>query len=146
MPAHLQNSERRKRIEDYLDVGHGDCWLKRHDIGSLVQNAFLHFDDTRYRLHAWVVMPNHVHVLLTPRQGHTVGGVVQSWKSFTSRRALEMLRRKAPFWQADYFDRQIRNEQHYAAALDYIEMNPVKAGLCNEPQEWPFSSTHWRVR
>ena len=58
-----QQLERRKRIEAALDAGHGSCFLQQPDIAALVENALLHFDRERYRLHAWVVMPNHVHVL-----------------------------------------------------------------------------------
>ncbi len=144
VPLKIRDAERRKRIEAHLDAGHGDCWLRRPEVATLVENAFLFFDGSRYRLHAWVVMPNHVHVLFTRSATDSISDIVKSWKSFTSHRALKTLRIESPFWQPDYFDRFIRDEKHYAAAVDYIEMNPVKAGLCRMPEEWPFSSARWR--
>src|SRR2546427_11247177 len=58
-----------RRIERYLDQGYGNAWLKDHLIANMVQNSLLHFDGTRYKLLAWVVMPNHVHFLLTRAAG-----------------------------------------------------------------------------
>jgi hypothetical protein len=66
LPAVKQDLELRKRAEAFLDSGHGVCSLRDARIGSLVEAALLYFDDERYRLHAWAVMPNHVHVLFTP--------------------------------------------------------------------------------
>ena len=67
-----------KRMQAYLDTGMGACWLKRDDIGGLVANAFRFFEGTRYDLHAWVVMPNHGHVMVTPRDGWTLSSILHS--------------------------------------------------------------------
>jgi putative DNA methylase len=56
--------ELRRRIEEYLDAGHGACWLRRPEIAALVEGALRYFDGQRYRLLAWCVMPNHVHTLI----------------------------------------------------------------------------------
>ncbi|HEY9871631.1 MAG TPA: transposase [Candidatus Obscuribacterales bacterium] len=139
-------AERRRRIEDYLDRGAGEAWLSRPDVAHMVEGALLHFDGVRYCLHAWVIMPNHVHVLLTPCQEHSLSQVLQSWKSFTAKKANALLNRQGPFWQGEYFDRFIRSEKHFEAAVSYIENNPVKAGLCQDPEVWRFTSAHRRTR
>jgi len=136
----------RQRIEEYLNQGIGPTWLADPRIGALVEGAFLFFDGSRYRLHAWVIMPNHVHVVMTPNADVSVSRIVSSWKSFTASRANKVLQRTGTFWQADYFDRFIRDETHFMAALNYVERNPVVAGLCSAPEEWVFSSASWTAR
>ncbi len=136
--------ERLHRIERWLDRGHGACWLRRPQIGALVEQALLHFDGERYRLLAWVVMPNHLHCLIETFPGHALADVVQAWKSFTATRANRLLGRSGSFWHRDYFDRYIRDEAHLAAVVRYIEHNPVKAGLVARAEGWPFGSA--RVR
>lgn len=135
-----------ERIEAYLDAGLGECWLKRPDIGGLVCDALRHFDGGRYDLHAWTVMPNHVHVVVTPLAEHTLSGILHSWKSFTALRANRHLGRAGqPFWQTESYDGLIRDEKHLARACDYTERNPVAAGLCEQPEDWPWGSAHDRL-
>ena len=131
---------RRKRIEQYLDQGRGACWLRRPDVARLVEAALLHFDGTRYRLLSWVVMPNHVHVLIETFPDHPLAKVVQSWKAFTAREANQLLHRAGEFWDREYFDRYIRDDRHLAAVHRYIAQNPVKAGLAARAEDWPFGS------
>ena len=140
LPPDKQQLERRKRIETALDAGHGACYLRQPDIAQIVENALLHFDGTRYRLHAWVVMPNHVHALVTPLYGNSLSSIVHSWKSFTAKEANRVLGQTGAFWQEEYFDRAIRDDRHYASVVEYIEHNPVKAGLCSEAVEWLWGS------
>ncbi len=130
----------RRRIEAYLDRGEGQAWLRDPRIAGLVQDALRHFDGTRYHLHAWTVMPNHIHALLTLTTGGDLSAVVHSWKSYTAKAANRALGRTGTFWQADYFDRGIRDQRHFAAVVSYIEENPVKAGLCATSDAWPYSS------
>jgi putative DNA methylase len=137
--------ERRKRIERALDSGHGSGSLSKPAIGEMVENALLHFDAERYRLHAWCVMPNHVHVLATPMDGSRLSDILHSWKSFTAKKANALLVRKGAFWAQEYFDRAIRDAVHYANAVEYFAMNPVRAGLCGAPEAWRFSSS-WSGR
>ncbi len=139
-------AERRRRMEDYLDQGLGPVWLKDGRVGEMTDNALRYFDSVRYLLHTWVVMPNHVHVLLTPNNGFTLAGILHSWKSFTSKEANKILQRAGTFWQAESFDRYIRDETHFKRAWEYIEQNPVKAGLCEKAEDWPWSSAAWRVQ
>ncbi|MGH7965840.1 MAG: REP-associated tyrosine transposase [Candidatus Binatia bacterium] len=140
LPEKEASTERRKRIEEYLDRGAGKAWLRDSHIARLVQEALLYFDGERYRLHAWVVMPNHVHVLLTPCKGRSLSDILHSWKSYTTKKANLILGRSGDLWQEEYFDRSIRNERHFIAVVEYIESNPVKANLCVKKEDWKFGS------
>jgi len=131
---------RRQRFQDLLDAGHGACFLNRPAVAGLVQHALLHFDGDRYRLVAWVIMPNHVHVLVELMTGQSLAAVIHSWKSFTASQANRLLGRTGPFWQREYFDRAIRDERHLAASVNYIVGNPVTAGFVTAPGDWRFSS------
>ena len=144
LPDAAMARERRRRIEAALDGGAGTCWLNQPRIATLVRDALQHFDGERYHLHAWVLMPNHVHVLLTPTGSFGVGNIVRAWKSFTAKAANQILNRTGQFWQADYFDRAVRDERHFAAAVAYIEGNPARAGLCGQDGAWPWSSAACR--
>ena len=133
-------AELRERIERYSDQGHGACWLRDDRIAASVQKTLLHFDGVRYRLLAWVIMPNHVHALIETLPGFPLGGIVHSWKSFSAKQANKLLGRIGPFWMEDYFDRYIRSEEHFVAATQYIEQNPVKAGLVRSADDWQWGS------
>jgi len=134
------DAERRMLIERVLDSGHGELLLGDMRIAELVENALLHFDDERYKLLSWVIMPNHVHVIATPHGDWSLASIVHSWKSFTATKANGVLGRSGTFWAREYYDRAVRDEVHYANAVSYVEMNPVKACLCIAPEEWRFSS------
>lgn len=135
---------KRKTIEGWLDAGMGCCALKHPEVGKVVEDTLLKFDGERYRLLAWCVMPNHVHVVIEPRE--KLGKIVQSWKSFTGRWAMERnaeLGLSVPgkrFWMREYWDRFIRNESHLKSVVEYIHNNPVAAGLCKSPEQWEWSS------
>jgi putative transposase len=130
--------------DEFLDKGWGACWLRDDRIAEIVEQAFLIFDAERYRLHAWTIMPNHVHVLLSVLPGRPLGDIVSSWKRFTAREANIVLGRAGAFWQVDYWDRFIRNEEHFSATESYIDLNPVKAGLVAEAHLWPRGSARLR--
>lgn len=132
--------ERRQRIEAWLDAGHGECWLGRPDLAAIVETALRHFDGGRYRLIAWVIMPNHIHFIAKMAEGHPLGDVMYSLKSYTAKAANKLLARSGRFWARDYFDRFIRDEAHFLSAVRYVERNPVKARLCQSPEDWPWSS------
>src|SRR5205823_3910617 len=95
----------RRRVEAYLDQGHGSCYLRNPEIAKLVQDALLFHDQKKYRLTAWVVMPNHAHLLCTPRTGFSLAQITHSIKSFTSSEANKILGLAGHFWQKEYFDR-----------------------------------------
>lgn len=130
----------RKRINDWLDTGHGSCILSRPECAAIVVDAFRFFHKERYELIAWVVMPNHVHLVIQQHDGWSLGGVIRSWKGFTTKKIKDVYGGSLPekIWQRGFWDRLIRNEHHYEAALRYIADNPVKAGLVAYPLDWPW--------
>jgi putative DNA methylase len=134
----------RERIERYLDQGYGSCALRDKRVAKMVQESLLHFDGERCWLSAWVVMPNHVHVLLTPNSLWPLSRIMKHFKSYTSHEANRILDRRGQFWMEDYFDRYIRDAKHFTNAINYIENNPVKAGLCERASDWVFSSARFR--
>mgnify|MGYP005848753209 CR=1 FL=1 len=136
-------SERQKKIEAWLDAGHGSCHLRHPANAAIVEQAFCHFDGERYRLLAWCVMPNHFHALIETLPNHPLADVVHSWKSYSSKQINQRLGRTGTFWQREYFDRFIRDDQHLLAVINYIHQNPVKAGLCKNPMDWPFGSARY---
>ena len=140
---------RRNRLDALLDAGHGCCVLSDPKAVAYVVNAWRHFAGERYDLIAWVVMPNHVHVLIRVYEGFALGKIVQSWKSFTGRRIKEFIKKEdgragarpsQPVWMREYWDRFVRDEPHFHAIVDYIHNNPVKARLVENPEAWPWSS------
>ena len=139
--------ERRKRIENWLDAGMGCCALRHPQMAKVVEDTLLKFDGSKYKLIAWCIMPNHVHVLIEPLI--ELKKIIQSWKSYTGRWALKYnaeLGLRVPgenFWMADYWDRYIRDEKHFASAIEYIHNNPVKGALCPSPEKWQWSSVRF---
>ncbi|OAN40577.1 hypothetical protein A6A03_04525 [Chloroflexus islandicus] len=142
MHPHISDEDRRNMVEAYLDAGYGSCSLRDERVARLVEENLMHFDGQRYRLLAWVIMPNHVHVLIETFPGYPLDRIVHSWKSYTAKEANKILGRTGEFWQADYLDRYIRDEQHLHSAIHYIHENPVKAGLVVRSEEWKFSSAN----
>jgi putative transposase len=130
----------RIKIARYEDAGHGSCLLRVPVCAEIVQNAFLHFDGIRYRLLEWCVMPNHVHVLIHCCFNITLGEIIRSWKTYTAREISKHTGDNGKLWALDYFDRYIRDLDHLADARSYIRNNPVKAGLCQRLEDWPWSS------
>jgi REP element-mobilizing transposase RayT len=132
----------------YEDAGHGSCLLRDPAHASIVEQALLHFDGERYRLLEWCIMPNHVHVLIHCLGGTTLGTIVRSWKTYTARQINASTGRSGALWAVDYFDRYIRDHEHLADAKAYIRRNPVKAGLCVNPEDWRWSSawSGWQVQ
>jgi REP element-mobilizing transposase RayT len=144
-PENEREAQLHRLIEAFLDGGFGACHLREPLIAELVESAILHFDGTRYTLHAWVVMPNHIHALFTPRSIWSVSKIISSWKSFTAKEANKLIGRTGQFWQEDYFDRYIRIEHHFERVIEYIDLNPVKAGLCSKSNLWPHGSARFKL-
>jgi putative transposase len=130
-------------MERWLDAGHGSCALRDSECRAHVEDALRHFDCDRFVHIAWVIMPNHVHVLFVPKekQGGAVSyrpslnhswkleEIVHSWKRHSAVRINRLLGRTGTFWQKDYFDRLVRDQDHFANCVRYIRRNPVKAKL-----------------
>ena len=151
LPPKLRDAEKEKRIASYLDAGKGSCILQVPELAEMVQNAFLSFHGQRYELHAWCVMPNHIHVLFQPINGWSMSKIVASWKSYTGRRISEYRKTtglpglqlgSSPIWHREYWDRYIRDHSHYVNVVNYIHQNPVKARLVKRPEDWRWSSAY----
>lgn len=112
-----------RKIHVFEDSGFGECYLNNPLIYALVKDAFEKFDKERYELIDWVIMPNHVHLLIKPYPGYSLSKIVHSWKSYTANKANQILGRKGEFWMKDYFDRYIRNEEHFEKVIKYIAKN-----------------------
>jgi hypothetical protein len=110
------------RLDRELNDLRGSCLLREH--GGTVAGALKYFDGQRYTLHAWCVMPNHVHVLVHIERGADLPRIVHSWKSYTAHEiGLGVI------WQREYFDRVVRSPQEYSDTRTYVRNNPAKAGL-----------------
>ncbi|MGI8907981.1 MAG: transposase [Candidatus Sumerlaeaceae bacterium] len=132
----------RRRLEQWLDAGHGSCVLRDPAVAGIVQGACFYFAGERYELHAWCIMPNHVHVLIHTIAPFTIVQIEHSWKSYTAHEINKALKRSGKLWQKDGWDRFIRDEKHYLRTVEYIEENPVKAKLCRGSSEWLWSSAN----
>jgi REP element-mobilizing transposase RayT len=121
----------------------GPLHLRQPEIANMMVEAILHRDSVCYELHSYVLMANHVHLLITPRVD--VSKLTQSLKRFTARKANRMLGRTgSPFWQDESYDRLIRDPQEFNRIATYIEMNPVRAGLVATPEVFQWSSA-WPI-
>jgi type I restriction enzyme R subunit len=117
------------RIDAWLDQGVGSCLLREPAHAKSVAESLRHFAGDRYVLGSFVVMPNHVHVLLRPLGAYSLAEIVKSWKGFTAHEINKLRGGKGTLWQEEYWDRLVRNEKHFAKCEQYIHDNPVKAGL-----------------
>ncbi|MBL8182657.1 MAG: primosomal protein N' [Blastocatellia bacterium] len=140
----LEHEKYRQEIEDYLDSGAGECILRDPRIAQILQETILEEAGSSIDLKAWVIMPNHAHILFRMLAGDDLAGVMKRIKGISARRINELLGRKGKVWQADYFDRFIRDGKHYARTFRYIESNPVIAKLVDSPDKWPFGSAFYR--
>jgi REP element-mobilizing transposase RayT len=133
--------DHRRQLERYLDRGLGSCYLRRSNIGALTANALKYFDGRQYHLDEWVIMPNHIHLILWPLPNFTLSEILKSRKQHIATEANRILGRTGqPFWQRESFDHWIRDENEKARIRRYIRWNPVKATLCSTPEAWPWSS------
>jgi type I restriction enzyme R subunit len=117
------------RIEQWLDAGHGTCALRDQACSGRVESALRHFDAQRYDLDSFVVMPNHVHLIVRLVAGHTLPDIVKSWKTFTAREINGHRRTIGSLWQEGYWDRLVRDASHLLRCREYIRRNPEKARL-----------------
>ena len=115
------------RWEKWLDESHGECLLARPDLRKIVEDVLTHDDGKNYRLHEFIVMPNHVHVLVTPLGEHILSQALQEWKSVSAHRINHTLGRSGAFWQKESFDHIVRDAEAAERFAGYIRRNP--AGL-----------------
>ena len=115
-----------REIDDRLDEGHGSCLLRDPVNAGIVANALRFFGHDRYLMHAWVVMPNHVHALFSLAADSLLEKQVSSWKRFSAKEIHRLAGGSGPIWQEDYFDRMIRDGEHFRNVARYISKNPAK--------------------
>ncbi len=141
-PASITSGQAFVTMDRILDRGNsGPLFLRQPEIAAVMINA-LHYRESclkHFELHAWVVMPNHVHLLITPLV--PVSRLMHSLKLFTAVQANPILNRTGQaFWQRESYDRLVRDDREFERIVRYIEMNPVKAGLVAAPEQFPWSS------
>jgi len=139
MPPNRRGTWRARKIQGWLDAGAGSCTLRDPRAAGIVANAIKFGDQVDYIVEAYVIMPNHVHLLITLIGRLALSEIIQRLKSFTSHQINRTLSRSGNFWRPDYYDRYVRNPAHFASVVEYIKMNPVDAGLCNHPHDWPWT-------
>jgi len=118
-----------ERVEGWLDRGGGACVLKRPEASECVARTLEYFDGERYALKAYVVMPNHVHVLVSPFAEWSLDRLVHSWKRFSTGRIRKVVGGEGRLWMPGYWDRMIRSVEHLEYVREYIRLNPMRAGL-----------------
>ena len=119
-----------------LDTCHGTCALRDPDNAKIVADALLFFDNDRYSMGDFIVMPNHVHLLVTPTTGWQISDLLHSWKRFSARKINERMQQEGKLWQHESYDHIVRNEEQLKRIKKYIKNNSknLKAGesLCHE--------------
>ena len=110
------------KLEEWLDVGKGSCLLRDSENRGILEEVLMCFQGERISHEAWIIMPNHVHLLFRPKSD--LQGLIKAWKGVSARRI-----GRGPIWQQNYRDTLIRGPRHFARAVRYIRANPGKAGL-----------------
>jgi len=126
-----------------LDSGYGTSLFNNAKNADRMREIIFHFHGVRYEISAFVIMPNHIHVLLIVFKPWSLSQVVASWKKYSSRtidNPVDKPSNGRRLWHSEYFDRYMRNSAHFEKTVDYIHYNPVKAGLVENPEDWRWSS------
>jgi putative transposase len=115
--------------------------LQTERSASLLIEVLYHYrTQGQYRLHEFVIMPNHIHLILSPTSSVTIEKAMQLIKGGFSFRAKKAFGWKESVWHRGFNDRRLRDATEYANAVGYVLENPVKARLCSNPEGWPYSS------
>ena len=155
--------QRFRKIEKALDDAQsGPVWLKDDQIAKVVADSMHYLDGKVYRLDAYCIMANHVHVVFAPLPMqpskvpqtfsscpkdaqteslcyNTLSSIMQSLKGYTARKANQLLDRSGAFWQHESYDHCVRNPNEWQRIVTYVLNNPVKAGLVDEWEKWQWS-------
>ena len=118
-----------KLVDKFEDSGYGQCFLADSRVADMMEQTLKHDDGKKYDLISYCIMPNHVHVVIRVHDGVSQSSILHTWRSYSAHEANKILGRSGDFWMKDYYDRYIRNAQHYMAVVQYIKDNPAKAGL-----------------
>jgi putative transposase len=140
----IENQRKRRiELETYLDKGRGACYLRRPEIAKIIEGSLRFRHNIQYELRAWVIMPNHVHLMFQV-QDVPMCRLVDAWKGYTAKEANKVLHRKGKFWQDGYWDTYMRDNEHEQRTRRYIENNPTKARLVPFARDWLWSSARFR--
>lgn len=114
-----------KREEELLHNGYGKCLLRKPEIRNILDDCLLYFNKKRFDLHSYVLMPNHVHMLLVMVDKYIIEDTIESIKRFTGRLINKLSGERGKFWDGQNYCRLIRNQDHYEYTRNYINKNPV---------------------
>ncbi len=114
---------------------------------QVVFDSCLFFNNKRYQIFVLVVMVDHVHILIKPlpkseKQFWSLSSILHSIKSYSANQIPKVMKHIGTVWQDERHDHIVRNDQEFSYYWEYIRQNPVKASLCNTPEEYPFL---WRL-
>jgi REP element-mobilizing transposase RayT len=139
-PASMTSGRAFVAMDRLLDTSRfGPVHLQRPEIARMVRDSILHCAMVDYDLHAWVIMPNHVHMLITPLT--EVPSFLRRLKGYSARRANKLLNQTGQaFWQDESYDHLVKSAQEFRNIERYIVNNPVKAGLIEDFESFPWSS------
>jgi REP element-mobilizing transposase RayT len=118
-----------RQFMEYLDRGLGQCVLRDQEIARIVADSLAHSDGENYNLADFVIMPNHIHLLVGLLGAREITELCESWKHFTALKINRRLNRRGRFWQAESFDYVVRSAEHFRRFQIYIADNPRKANL-----------------
>jgi len=127
----LRAATLRDLLDKYLDLGYGDCLLRNDKVASICLNALMFFNEDRYRLVAYCLMPNHAHLVIQPLGKNALSDILHSIKSYSARKANELIEQSGSFWQSESYDHLIRDEKDLRNQIEYAWSNPDRAGLEN---------------
>lgn len=131
-----------KRRMNSSDLVIAPCRLTDEALAGRIRNLLIHFDSILYDLHAFVIMPDHLHLLITPsirdENAISLSRIMHSVKRLTARRINRYRGTHGSVWQDEYHDRQIRNREDYENTLRYMYLNPVSKGLTEDPAGWEW--------
>ncbi|MGN0236104.1 MAG: transposase [Paludibacteraceae bacterium] len=130
----------RQLVEQYEDTGYGQCFLKDDRVACIVQNALKFNHGKQYQLISWCIMPNHVHTLIEVLPGYSLSTILHTWRSYTAHEANKVLQRTGDFRMEEYYDRYVRDIDHFNNAIRYIDSNPIKAGLASSAADYAYCS------
>ena len=131
LPEHLRRAYRKlknQRWHENLDNCHGSCLLRKPEFAAIVAESLLKFDGERYHMERFVVMPNHVHLLVQMRAGWGLREQCESWMRFTGRKINSLRDAEGEFW-SEPFDHIVRSAEQFEYLKQYIVENPGKAKL-----------------
>lgn len=127
----------------------GPDWLCNNQIADIVREALHYRDGSQYNLHAYAIMPNHVHLVFDTRSTcddsvkgtskYPASAIMENLKWYTALKANQLLNRRGAFWQNESYDHVIRNQEEFNRIVRYVINNPVKAGLTDSWDDYPYT-------